>query len=186
MWEKNYFVQKRGVRGVISQKGRLEILRDVHQIEAFRTPDHVELTELMAIDFDLLQNCAREVKWARENKVKRENDNKNKSNWKVESWNIGFSFQNIRSAICALLEGKKAAEVEGGGGKALSIKSATHCGVCGSAEKQNLQRPRRKVAPSRVQARRRTCVRARFSPSCGKKLKGRRNFSANIPPIRLL
>ena len=58
MWEQNYFVQKRGVRGVISQKGRLEILQDVLQIEAFRTPDHVELTEFMAIDFDLLQNCA--------------------------------------------------------------------------------------------------------------------------------
>ena len=51
------FVQKRGVRGVISQKERLEILQDVHQIEAFRTPDHVELTEFMAIDLDLLQNC---------------------------------------------------------------------------------------------------------------------------------
>ena len=35
------------------------MLRDVQQIEAFRTPDHVELTELMAIDFDLLQNCVR-------------------------------------------------------------------------------------------------------------------------------
>ena len=33
-------------------------MQDVHQIEAFRTPDHVELTEFMAIDFDLLQNCA--------------------------------------------------------------------------------------------------------------------------------
>ena len=28
------------------------------QIEAFRTPDHMELTEFMAIDLDLLQNCA--------------------------------------------------------------------------------------------------------------------------------
>ena len=33
-------------------------MQDVHQIEAFRTPDHVELTEFMAIDLDLLQNCA--------------------------------------------------------------------------------------------------------------------------------
>ena len=39
------------------QNQRLGILRDIHQIEAFRTPDHVELTEFMAIDFDLLQNC---------------------------------------------------------------------------------------------------------------------------------
>ena len=34
-------------------------MQDVHQIEAFRTPDHVELTEFMAIDLDLLQNCER-------------------------------------------------------------------------------------------------------------------------------
>ena len=40
------------------QNQRLGILRDIHQIEAFRTPDHVELTEFMAIDLDLLQNCA--------------------------------------------------------------------------------------------------------------------------------
>ena len=43
--KKKYFAPKRGVRGVISQKERLKMLRDVHQIEAFRTPDHVELTE---------------------------------------------------------------------------------------------------------------------------------------------
>ena len=40
------------------QNQRLGILRDIQKIEAFRTPDHVELTEFMAIDFDLLQNCA--------------------------------------------------------------------------------------------------------------------------------
>ena len=40
------------------QNQRLEILWDLPQIEAFRTPDHVELTEFKAIDLDLLQNCA--------------------------------------------------------------------------------------------------------------------------------
>ena len=57
--EKKIILPKKWVSGVSSQKGRLGILLDVHQIEAFRTPDHVELTELTGIDFDLVQNCER-------------------------------------------------------------------------------------------------------------------------------
>ena len=34
-------------------------MQDVHQIEAFRIPLHVELTELLGFYFDLVQNCAR-------------------------------------------------------------------------------------------------------------------------------
>ena len=59
--EKNYFVPKRGVRGDISQKERLEPLQDVPQIEAFRTPVHVELTDFTEFVSDLLQNCAEVV-----------------------------------------------------------------------------------------------------------------------------
>ena len=32
-------------------------MQDVPQIEAFRIPLHVELTELLGFDFDLVQNC---------------------------------------------------------------------------------------------------------------------------------
>ena len=38
----------------------IRIMQDVPQIEAFRIPVHVELTELLGFDFDLVQNCARE------------------------------------------------------------------------------------------------------------------------------
>ena len=33
------------------------IMQDVPQIEAFSIPLHVELTELLGFDFDLVQNC---------------------------------------------------------------------------------------------------------------------------------
>ena len=69
----------------------------------------------------------------------------------------GYSLQIIRFAICALLKwgAKKIPQKQREGkareGKTLGIKSATHC----TAEKRNLQRPRRKVAPSAgVRARR--------------------------------
>ena len=32
-------------------------MQDIPQIEAFRIPLHVELTELLGFDFDLVQNC---------------------------------------------------------------------------------------------------------------------------------
>ena len=35
----------------------IRIMQDVHQIEAFRIPLHVELTELLGFYFDLVQNC---------------------------------------------------------------------------------------------------------------------------------
>jgi len=55
-----YFLDTRLKKLLINkiQKGLLRILRDVPQIEAFRTPVHVELTDFTEFIFDLLQNCA--------------------------------------------------------------------------------------------------------------------------------
>ena len=39
------------------------IMQDVPQIEAFSIPLHVELTELLGFDFDLVQNCAKHRDW---------------------------------------------------------------------------------------------------------------------------
>ena len=36
-------------------------MQDIHQIEAFRIPLHVELTELLGFYFDLVQNCDCEI-----------------------------------------------------------------------------------------------------------------------------
>ena len=41
----------------IFQKRGLGILRDIPQIDAFRIPGHVRLTEFTGVDFDSVQNC---------------------------------------------------------------------------------------------------------------------------------
>ena len=56
------FAQKRGVRVAISQKGLLGILQNLHQIEAFRSPGHEELSEFTGMDLTLEMNCVRSNK----------------------------------------------------------------------------------------------------------------------------
>ena len=52
------FDPKKGVRGAISQKRHLRILHDIPQIDAFRIPGHVELSEFMEVEMTSLVNCA--------------------------------------------------------------------------------------------------------------------------------
>ena len=52
------FAQKRGVRDAISQKGLLEFFQNLYQIEAFRSPGDVELSEFTGMDLALDMNCA--------------------------------------------------------------------------------------------------------------------------------
>ena len=58
MYKKNNFGQKRGVRGVISLKQHLEILQDIHQIQAFRSPGHVQLSDFTEMKMTFEESCA--------------------------------------------------------------------------------------------------------------------------------
>ena len=42
----------------VFQKRGLGILRDTPQVDAFRIPNHVKLTEFTGVDFNIVQNCA--------------------------------------------------------------------------------------------------------------------------------
>ena len=51
------FVQKKGVRGAISQKAGIGIMQDIPQFGAFWIPINVALSESMELDFEFVQNC---------------------------------------------------------------------------------------------------------------------------------
>ena len=53
-----YFVQKKDVRGAISQNLAMEFLQDVPQINAFGIPDHMALTDFMDVNSDSVVDCA--------------------------------------------------------------------------------------------------------------------------------
>ena len=51
------FVQKKGVRGAISQKAGIGIMQDIPQFGAFGIPIYVELSKSLGFYLDSVQNC---------------------------------------------------------------------------------------------------------------------------------
>ena len=69
----------------------IRIMQDVHQIEAFGIPLHVELTELLGFDFNLVQNCVQ--RWDRPHATHGLQDS-------TEPWAIGCRASTQSVARC--------------------------------------------------------------------------------------